>query len=114
MSNRPIAIYYEHPDWFAPLFDELDRRSVAYVKLHAAAMIHDPGERTAPYSLLVNRVSAYPSGGSHPELVLYVPQYLAYLEALGVRVINGHDAFLVGASKSRQLDIFERLGAGDC
>ena len=23
---KPIAIYYEHPDWFRPLFAELDRR----------------------------------------------------------------------------------------
>ena len=25
-TARPIAIYYEHPDWFRPLFAELDRR----------------------------------------------------------------------------------------
>ena len=26
VTSRPIAIYYEHPDWFRPLFAELDRR----------------------------------------------------------------------------------------
>ena len=26
MSNLPIAIYYEQPNWFKPLFAELDRR----------------------------------------------------------------------------------------
>jgi hypothetical protein len=24
---RPIAVYHEHPDWFRPLFAELDRRA---------------------------------------------------------------------------------------
>ena len=110
MSFKPIAVYYEHPEWFLPLFDELDRRDIDYVKLHAPAHFHDPAVRECPYSLVVNRVSAYPSGGSHPEIVLYAQQYLAYLDEIGVRVINGHDAFSLGASKSRQIDVFERLG----
>ena len=25
-NEKPIAIYHEHPDWFKPLFEELDRR----------------------------------------------------------------------------------------
>jgi len=25
---NPIAIFHEHPDWFRPLFAELDRRAV--------------------------------------------------------------------------------------
>lgn len=24
----PIAIYYEHPDWFKPLFAELEKRGL--------------------------------------------------------------------------------------
>jgi len=28
MSNKKLAIYYEHPDWFRPLFAELDERGV--------------------------------------------------------------------------------------
>ena len=27
-TARPIAIYYEHPEWFRPLFAELDRRGI--------------------------------------------------------------------------------------
>ena len=34
-SALPIAIYYEQPNWFKPLFAELDRRGTHYVKLHA-------------------------------------------------------------------------------
>ena len=34
-AHRPIGIYYEHPDWFRPLFAELDRRGTPYVALDA-------------------------------------------------------------------------------
>ena len=35
--------------------------------------------------------------------------YLAYLKKIQARIINGYDAFLVGASKTIQLAIFEQL-----
>ena len=31
-NARPIGIYYEHPEWFRPLFAELDRRGMPYVR----------------------------------------------------------------------------------
>ena len=33
MPHRPCAIYHEHPLWFKPLFAELDRRGIPYVRL---------------------------------------------------------------------------------
>ena len=30
--DRPIAVYHEHPDWFRPLFTELERRGVPYAR----------------------------------------------------------------------------------
>ena len=32
-----IAIYHEHPDWFKPLFAELDKRGLQYTRLNPAA-----------------------------------------------------------------------------
>ena len=29
--DRCLAIYYEHPEWFTPLFAELDRREIASI-----------------------------------------------------------------------------------
>jgi len=110
MSEVPIAVLYEHPEWFAPLFDELDRRNVSYERQSVRDHCYDPAIRRCPYSLVVNRVSAYPSNNSHPEVVLYIQQYLAYLDSIGVDVINGYHSYLVGASKAKQLDIFEQLG----
>ena len=110
MTQIPIAILYEHPEWFKPLFAELDRRRVPYKRLHVGDIWYDPAARQCPYSLIVNRISAYPSGGSHPQVVLFVLQYLAYLESIGAGVVNGYGAYLVGASKARQLDILAQLG----
>jgi len=33
----PIAIYHEHPDWFKPLFEELNTRGIPFVRLNPAA-----------------------------------------------------------------------------
>jgi glutathione synthase/RimK-type ligase-like ATP-grasp enzyme len=109
MPSDRIAIYYEHPEWFQPLFAELDRRGIPYDKLHVEEHTFDPSVQETPYGLVVNRVSAYPSGGSRPEIVWYAQQYLAYLKRIQAKVINGYDAFLVGASKAIQLAIFEQL-----
>ena len=45
-SPRPIAIYHEHPDWFRPLFAELDRRGMAYVRLDAGVTSTTPPTAT--------------------------------------------------------------------
>ena len=55
----PIAVYYEHPEWFRPLFAELDARGTPYVKVDAARHRFDPGAGGAPFALLFNRMSAW-------------------------------------------------------
>ena len=42
--TRPIAILYEHPEWFKPLFAELERRAVPYDAIDLARHSFDPGE----------------------------------------------------------------------
>jgi biotin carboxylase len=107
---RPIGIYYEHPDWFRPLFAELDRRGTPYAKLEIETHAFDPGEPTAPYSLVFNRMSpsAYLRGRGHA--IFYTAQYLAHLERLGVRVINGQRAWRTEISKAYQLTLLQALG----
>ena len=53
----PIAVFHEHPDWFRPLFAELERRDIPFVRLDAASHAFDPSEQHALYSLVVNRAS---------------------------------------------------------
>jgi hypothetical protein len=109
-TDARIGIYYEHPDWYRPLFAELDRRGVPYDALHADTHRFDPSETTAPHALVVNRMSpsAYMRGRGH--LTFYTLQYLAHLDRLGVRVINGYEAWRSEISKAYQLTLLERLG----
>jgi hypothetical protein len=106
---KPLAIYYEHPDWFRPLFAELDRRAVPYVTLDATQHAYDPSENESPYSVVFNRMSpsAYLRGHGHG--IFYTLQYLNHLQRLGTRVINGQNAFAIEISKARQLSLLESL-----
>lgn len=108
--ERPIAIYYEHPDWFRPLFAELDRRGVPYARLDAANHRFDAGDGQPPYALVFNRMSpsAYLRGAGNA--IFYTTQFLAHLRRHGVHVINGYDAWVTETSKALQLDLLEQLG----
>src|SRR5512132_987705 len=55
---RPIGIYYEHPDWFRPLFAELDRRRTPYRRIDAGQHTYDPSEGDGrEVGLVFNRMS---------------------------------------------------------
>ncbi|MGV3709590.1 MAG: ATP-grasp domain-containing protein [Gemmatimonas sp.] len=106
----PIAIFHEHTEWFKPLFAEFERRGVPYVRINAASHVWDPSDRTAKYSLVVNRASpsAYirGNGGS----TFNTLHWLKHVEALGIPVVNGSDAYGVEISKAHQLELLEQLG----
>jgi hypothetical protein len=109
-ADRPIAVYYEHPDWFRPLFQELDRRAVPYVRLGAAHHRFDAGDGRPPYSLVFNRMSPSAYLRGHGNAIFYTLHYLAYLKGQGVRVINGYDAYVTETSKALQLSLLQQLG----
>ena len=109
-ADQPLAIYHEHPDWFRPLFAELERRSVPYIRLDAASHSYDPGEPDAPYGLVFNRASPSAYLRSHGQSTFYTLQWLRHLERLGVPVVNGSVAYSVDTSKALQLDILMELG----
>ena len=109
-SARPIGIYYEHPDWFRPLFTELDKRGVKYEALNADRHSYDATNGDgSQYGLVFNRMSpsAYLRGRGHS--ILYTLNYLAHLEQLGVRVVNGLAAFRTETSKALQLSLLKSL-----
>jgi glutathione synthase/RimK-type ligase-like ATP-grasp enzyme len=106
---RPIAIFYEHPDWFKPLFAELERRDVPFVQLDANAHTYDPSEEESPYSLVVNRASPSAYLRSDAESTFYTLQWLRHLERLNVPVVNGSEAYSMEISKAFQLDILKEL-----
>jgi len=106
----PIAIYHEHPDWFRPLFAELDRRGLEYVRLDAAAHRFDPSERTSPYSLVINRASPSAYLRGHGQSTFHTLHWLHHLERIGVPVINGSTTYGYELSKASQLDALAQLG----
>jgi hypothetical protein len=110
MTSKPMAIYYEHPDWFRPLFAELDSRGVNYVKLDASCHSFDPAAGGADFSLVFNRMSASAYLRGNGRAIFFTHSYLAYLETTGVRVLNGSRAFALETSKARQLRLFDSLG----
>jgi glutathione synthase/RimK-type ligase-like ATP-grasp enzyme len=110
MAARSMAIYYEHPDWFRPLFAELDARGINYVKLNASCHSFDPAAAGPDFSLLFNRMSASAYLRGNGRAIFFSHSYLAYLETAGVRVLNGSRAFALEISKARQLQLFDSLG----
>ena len=108
--QQPIAILYEHPEWFKPLFTELDRLGVPYLRLHAAQHVYDPDEREVPYSLVVNRMSPSAWLRGQREGIFHTLRYLEHLDDIGAPVLNGATAFRYELSKAAQYSLMARLG----
>jgi biotin carboxylase len=105
-----MAIYYEHPDWFRPLFAELDARRINYVKLDASRHSYDPKAGGVDFSLFFNRMSASAYLRGNGKGIFFTHNYLAHLEASSVRIINGSRAFAAETSKALQLQLLNSLG----
>jgi hypothetical protein len=110
MNHLPLAVYYEHPEWFRLLFAELDRRSIRYVRIDAGCHGYDATEANRRYALLFNRMSASAYLRGNAQGIFFTRDYLAYLERIGTRVINGSKAFLFEISKAAQLALLHSLG----
>jgi hypothetical protein len=111
-KDKPLAIYHEHPDWFKPLFAELERRGLPYERLDAAAHSYDPSEDAAdiPYSLVFNRASPSAYLRGHAQSTFYTLHWLRHLERLGVPTVNGSAVYAFELSKASQLDLLHSLG----
>ncbi|MCR4375405.1 MAG: hypothetical protein NUW22_11195 [Acidobacteria bacterium] len=110
--DRTIGIYYEHPDWFRPMFSELDRRGMPYRRIDASAHAYDPsnGREEETFSLVFNRMSPSAYLRGHKQGIFHTLGYLEHLESRGVRVINGLKAFRNEISKAHQITLLRSLG----
>lgn len=106
----PIAIYHEHPDWFRPLFEELDKRGIPYTRLNPAAHQFAIEAPAPAFSLFFNRMSpsAYLREGTQG--IFYTLNYLRYLEYHKIPVVNGYKAWTFETSKAAQLMLMQSLG----
>jgi biotin carboxylase len=108
--SKSIGIFYEHPQWFQPLFDTLDKRNLSYKRLHAGFHYFDPLEKEPPFNVVLNRISSSSYLRGHGQSIFYAKAFITYLEQCGVRVINGSKATEVETSKALQLLLLQRLG----
>ena len=109
-QQLPLAVYYEHPEWFRPLFSELDRRSIQYLRVDARCHVYDATATDRTYALFFNRMSASAYLRGNAQGIFFTRDYLAHLERIGMRVINGCKAFSLEISKASQLALLHSLG----
>lgn len=108
---RPVlGVLYEHPDWFRPLFQELDRRGIPWIRLDAREHAFDPGADGLPFDVLLNRMSPSAWLRDGAATVAYTSHLLAHAERLGVRVLNGSPAWRTEISKAYQVSLLAGLG----
>jgi len=110
MAHVDLIVFYEHPEWFKPLFAALDRGKLAWRAIDAAGHSFDPGETVPPAPLVLNRIamSSFLRQAEHP--IFYAQALFAHWEGLGAHVLNGSGALALDASKARQLALIHRLG----
>lgn len=104
-----LAILYEHPAWFRPLFTALDARGVNY----AAATPEgawNPADRSAPAPVVFNRIamSSFLRSGEHP--IFHAVALLDHWRRAGARVVNDAGVLAIDSSKARQLSLIAGLG----
>ncbi len=107
--TKPIAIFYEHPDWFKPLFAELDRRGLPYLRLAADENLFAIGKQEFPFSLLVNRASPSAYLRGRAQTTFHTLDFLREVESAGVPVVNGSKVYRYEISKIAQLQLLRTL-----
>jgi glutathione synthase/RimK-type ligase-like ATP-grasp enzyme len=113
-SNGPnsaqLAILYEHPQWFQPLFAALERRGVPYLPILLSDHRFDPASREVPAPLILSRVaqSSFLREPEHP--IFYASALLDHWARSGARVLNGAEVLAIDSSKARQLSLISSLG----
>lgn len=105
-----LAVLYEHPQWFRPLFEALKRSGIAYEEWRAEELAFGLEETEWP-DLVFNRMSASAAWRGHGRAQFAVRELLAVLESRRVAVVNGAAAYELEISKVRQMELFRRAGA---
>jgi glutathione synthase/RimK-type ligase-like ATP-grasp enzyme len=107
-----LAILYEHPKWFEPLFAALERAGIDYQPIRLADHSFDPASREIPAPVVFSRVamSSFLRDSEHG--IFYSQALLAHWQANGARILNGPEVLAIDSSKARQLSIITGLGFG--
>jgi glutathione synthase/RimK-type ligase-like ATP-grasp enzyme len=109
-GRADLAILYEHPQWFAGIFAELERRGVAFDKIYTPRHFYDIAADEPGFKVLFNRMSPSAHSRERGSGIFHTLAYLEHLERQGVRVINGSRAFRYEVSKAGQHSLLKSLG----
>jgi len=109
-GTAQLAVLYEHPQWFQPLFAALERREMPYTAIQLSGHRFDPASREVPAPLILSRVaqSSFLREPEHP--IFYAEALLDHWARCGARVLNGADVLAIDSSKARQLALISSLG----
>src|SRR3982751_1189248 len=106
---KPLAILYEHPSWFQPLFAALERRGISYEPIQLTGHSFDPASFEPPAPLILSRVaqSGFLREPEHP--IFYAASLLDHWAKAGAHVLNGAEVLAIDSSKARQLSLIVSL-----
>jgi glutathione synthase/RimK-type ligase-like ATP-grasp enzyme len=105
-----LAILYEHPSWFEPLFAALDRRGVDYARVQLTGHSFDPADAAPPAPVVLSRVAMSGFLREPEHSIFYAAALLDHWERAGAHVLNGSRTIAVDSSKARQLSLIAGLG----
>jgi len=108
-DTAKLVFLYEHPQWFAQIFAELERRRVSFDKVYIPHHFFDVGAPRPSFDVLFNRMSPSADSRQHGSGIFHSLAYLEHLERQGIRVINGSKAFRYEISKASQASLLKSL-----
>ena len=105
-----LAVLYEHPKWFEPLFAALEKRGVSFQAIRLSDHSFDPASGDIPAPVVLNRVAMSSFLREVDHGIFYAEALLAHWQGNGARVLNGADVMAIDTSKARQLSLIAKLG----
>ncbi|QAY77888.1 RimK family alpha-L-glutamate ligase [Sphingosinicella sp. BN140058] len=105
-----LAILYEHPQWFEPLFAALERRGIAFVKVPLGDHHFDPAGSPPPAPVILSRVAMSGFLREPEHGIFYAEALLDHWRRQGATVLNGPEVLAIDSSKARQLSLITGLG----
>ena len=109
MSQPPVYVLFENPDWLPPLIEGLEAEGFPVVPVEIDQGYVDPAS-TPPDGIWLNRISPSSHTRGHTGSVELTRELLFQLELHGRRVINGSAAFELEMSKLRQDLVLKKHG----
>jgi glutathione synthase/RimK-type ligase-like ATP-grasp enzyme len=104
-----LAVLYEHPSWFKPLFAALERHGVSYEAIRLSDHVFDPASADIPAKVVLSRVAMSSFLRESDHGIFYAEALLAHWAARGATVLNGAEVIALDSSKARQLSLISGL-----